>query len=177
LGRNGPGHVTSMRPNMTDAATVKMLPRSRKADDRWMRSILRGQKFEGRGFSKRTVASCARHQRARAAVVHGRDRVTEHSRHWCDFTRGDFALSQATSLGSVTNPRALCGRSQGIEGRPVGGLAMPLRLVPLALLLGTSSAGLELRNVVVRSAKFSRQEPEPSFRPRIVCRNKKRQFP
>jgi len=40
---------------MTDAATVKMSPRSRKADDRWMRSILRGQKFEGRGFSKRTV--------------------------------------------------------------------------------------------------------------------------
>jgi len=40
---------------MTDTAAVKMSPRSRRADDRWMRSILRGQKFEGRGFSKRTV--------------------------------------------------------------------------------------------------------------------------
>src|SRR6516164_10868666 len=43
---------------------------------------------------------------ARTAVVHDRDRASEHSRHWCDFTRGDFALSQATLLGSVTNPRA-----------------------------------------------------------------------
>jgi hypothetical protein len=40
---------------MTDAAVGKVSPRSRKADARWIRSILRGQKFEGRGFSKRTV--------------------------------------------------------------------------------------------------------------------------
>src|SRR5207244_10479802 len=53
--QQGHAHFTTMRPDMTDAATVNMSPRSRKADDRWMRSILRGQKFEGRGFSKRTV--------------------------------------------------------------------------------------------------------------------------
>ena len=46
---------------MTDTAAVKMSPRSRRADDRWMRSILRGQKFEGRGFSKRTVDALLAH--------------------------------------------------------------------------------------------------------------------
>jgi hypothetical protein len=40
---------------MTDTAAVKVSPRSRRADDHWMKSIVRGQKFEGRGFSKRTV--------------------------------------------------------------------------------------------------------------------------
>ena len=41
---------------MADTGAIpKSAPRSRRADDRWMRSILRGQKFEGRGFSKRTV--------------------------------------------------------------------------------------------------------------------------
>jgi len=39
---------------MTDTG-AKSAPRSRRADDRWMRSIIRGQKFEGRGFSKHTV--------------------------------------------------------------------------------------------------------------------------
>src|SRR6516165_3663055 len=94
---------------MTDTGAIpKSAPRSRRADDRWMRSILRGQKFEGRGFSRCTVDALLAHgiSAARTAVVHDRDRASEHSRHWCDFTRGDFALSQATLLGSVTNPRA-----------------------------------------------------------------------
>ena len=38
---------------MTDTG-AKSAPRSRRADDRWMRSILRGQKFEGRLFMTET---------------------------------------------------------------------------------------------------------------------------
>ena len=46
---------------MTDTATARMSPRLRRTDDGWMRSILRGQKFEGRGFSKRTVDALLAH--------------------------------------------------------------------------------------------------------------------
>jgi len=45
---------------MTDTG-AKSAPRSRRADDRWMRSIIRGQKFEGRGFSKQTVDALLAH--------------------------------------------------------------------------------------------------------------------
>jgi len=38
-----------------------MSPRLRRTDDGWMGSILRGQKFEGRGFSKRTVDALLAH--------------------------------------------------------------------------------------------------------------------
>ena len=46
---------------MTDTAAARMSPRLRRTDDGWMRSILRGQKFEGRGFSKRTVDALLAH--------------------------------------------------------------------------------------------------------------------
>ena len=47
---------------MTDTGAIpKSAPRSRRADDRWMRSILRGQKFEGRGFSRCTVDALLAH--------------------------------------------------------------------------------------------------------------------
>ena len=46
---------------MTDTATARMSPRLRRTDDGWMRSILRGLKFEGRGFSKRTVDALLAH--------------------------------------------------------------------------------------------------------------------
>ena len=46
---------------MTDTATARMSPRLRRTDHGWMRSILRGQKFEGRGFSKRTVDALLAH--------------------------------------------------------------------------------------------------------------------
>jgi hypothetical protein len=123
---------------MTDAATVKMLPRSRKADDRWMRSILRGQKFEGRGFSKRTVD---------VLLAHGIS-APERLLFMAETELQNMPGIGAISLGEILRYRKqhIRERNQparslrGIEGRPVGGLAMPLRLVPLALLLGTSSA-------------------------------------
>ena len=47
---------------MTDTGAIpKSAPRLRRTDDGWMRSILRGQKFEGRGFSKRTVDALLAH--------------------------------------------------------------------------------------------------------------------
>jgi DNA-directed RNA polymerase alpha subunit len=46
---------------MTDTATARMSPRLRRTDNGWMRCILRGQKFEGRGFSKRTVDALLAH--------------------------------------------------------------------------------------------------------------------
>jgi DNA-directed RNA polymerase alpha subunit len=47
---------------MTDTGAIpKSAPRSRKADDRWMKSLLRGQKFEGRGFSRRTIDALLAH--------------------------------------------------------------------------------------------------------------------
>ena len=47
---------------MSDTGAIpKSAPRLRRTDDGWMRSILRGQKFEGRGFSKRTVDALLAH--------------------------------------------------------------------------------------------------------------------
>jgi hypothetical protein len=46
---------------MTDTTAGKISPRLRRTDDGWMRSILRGQKFEGRGFSRRTVDALLAH--------------------------------------------------------------------------------------------------------------------
>ena len=58
-GKAGPRH-TYKDIKMTDTG-AKSAPRSRRADDRWMRSRLRGQKFEGRGFSKHTVDALLAH--------------------------------------------------------------------------------------------------------------------
>src|SRR6516164_9910683 len=42
---------------------------------------------------------------ARTAVVHDRDRASEHSRHWCEFTRGECVIVSNISRERNQRPR------------------------------------------------------------------------